>query len=167
MAQELLNTKFALEPSGQAIQIDLHYFRLVLSGASPSEPSPHLISTEFGRVDFLLVSFVGPSQNSMAAVLKLETERMIAMMELGFMTQLPWPHEISVLISVAGSMLCRAGCIQDRTVIETALTTAMSRADMEEVTMANCIKRFGQRTPKILVLAMRHFNNKYAIEPML
>jgi hypothetical protein len=45
-----------------------------------------LISTEFGRVDFLLVSFVGPSQNSMAAVLKLETERMMAMMELGFMT---------------------------------------------------------------------------------
>ncbi len=58
----------------------------MLSGASASEPSPHLISTEFGRVDFLLVSFVGPSQNSMAAVLKLETERMIAMMELGFMT---------------------------------------------------------------------------------
>jgi hypothetical protein len=41
----------------------------------------------------------------MAAVLKLVMESSKAMMTPGFITQLPWPQEISVLTSALGSWL--------------------------------------------------------------
>lgn len=50
--------------------------------------------------------------------------------------------------------------------IEIAQTTVMSRADMEEVTIANLIRLVELKTTKIVVSAMHIFNNKYALEPM-
>jgi predicted XRE-type DNA-binding protein len=44
-----------------------------------------LISIRDGGVVLLLDDFAGLSQKSIAAVLKLETERISAMMKLGFM----------------------------------------------------------------------------------
>jgi len=47
-----------------------------------------------------------------------------------------------------------------------ALTTVMSSAEMEDVTMANLMGMVELRTTKIVVSASHKFNNKYALEPM-
>lgn len=46
-------------------------------------------------------------------------------------------------------------------------TRVMSRADMEEVTIANLIWLVEFITTKIVVSVVHIFNNKYALEPML
>lgn len=62
------------------------YWRRAISGTPASDPSPHLISITEGGVVLLLGDFAGLSQKSIAAVLKLETERTNAMTKLGFMS---------------------------------------------------------------------------------
>lgn len=51
--------------------------------------------------------------------------------------------------------------------IEIALTTVMSRAEMEDVTIANLMRMVVLKTTKIVVVASCKFNNKYALEPRL
>jgi len=51
--------------------------------------------------------------------------------------------------------------------MEMALTTVISKAEMDEVTIANLMRMVELKTTKILVLKRHTFNNKYALEPML
>ena len=51
--------------------------------------------------------------------------------------------------------------------IEIALTTVMSRAEMEDVTIANLMRMVVLKTAKIVFVASYKFNNKYALEPRL
>jgi hypothetical protein len=43
----------------------------------------------------------------------------------------------------------------------------MSRAEMEDVTIANLMRMVVLKTTKIVVVASCKFNNKYALEPRL
>jgi hypothetical protein len=67
---------------------------------------------------------------------------------------------ISVLISGFDSTLDVVGKIQDRTTIAIALTSVISAAETEEVTIANLMRMVEFRTTKIVEAERYNFNNK-------